>query len=181
MLKCVPLDPAWVGSETKLDLKAIYRRRKQNNWGVPILDADGVEQWDTTTPLPLRRHAAWLAKGFEYITLADFDSLQQVAGYLGPRWHDYTQDDRSRSPFSLEKYLSGMVQHKADALTKLRALVAKHGLDAVTDMKRAESPDWQMPAVIVQEFAEPETDADLGDDPAPKRRPGRSKKEPVAA
>ena len=172
MLKCVPLDPAWTGSETKLDLKAIYRRRKENNWGTPILDDDGFEQWDTTSALPLRRHTAWVNKGFKYITLADEGSLQQVAKQLGPDWHSYIQDLRARSPFSLELYLAGVQQQKAEHLSGLRALVVKYGLAAVTDMKRAESPDWQMPVALVREFAD-----------TPKRGPGRPKKdaEPEAA
>lgn len=176
MLKCVPLDPDWTGSETKLDLKAIYRRRKQDNWGKPVLDAQGLEQWDTTGPLPLRRHNAWERKGFQYVTLADYASLEAVSAYL-PDWRSFIQDPRTRSPFSFEKYQAGAMQRQIDALAGLRALVEKYGLEAVTDMKRADAPGWQMPSALVDEFAEDAADADA----APKRKPGRPKKEPVAA
>jgi hypothetical protein len=156
MLKCVPLDVAWTGSETKLDLKAIYRRRKQDNWGNPILDANGQEQWDTTGPLPLRRHNAWERKGFRYITLADYESLQEVAPWLnqaGLNPRDFIQDMRTRSPFSLEKYQAGLAQELADELSDLRELVAEYGLDAVTGIKKKENPAFVMPAKLVEEFS----------------------------
>src|SRR5687767_14806367 len=125
MLKCVPLDPAWTGSETKLDLRAIYRRKKQDNWGKPILDQDGNEQWDTTGPLPLRRHNKWLGKGFIYVTLADYESLEQVAPFLeqqGLNWREFIQDRRARSPFSATLYLQGLKQELASELVRLKAL-----------------------------------------------------------
>lgn len=173
MLKCVPLDPAWTGSETKLDLKAIYRRRKQDNWGTPILDADGFEQWDITTPLPLRRHNAWMSKGFQYITLADQDSLIQIAQALPDDWRSYIQNPRTRSPFSLDLYLAGVQQQKADQLAAIRALVADFGLEMVTRMKQAEQPGWVMPKAVADEFA------DDTDPVKPKR--GRPAKDAVPA
>lgn len=173
MLKCIPLDPAWTGSETKLDLKAIYRRRKQNNWGTPELDADGREQWDTTGPLPLRRHNAWVRKGYVYVTLADYDSLEKAAPYLVERdpslnWRSYIQDLKTRSPFNPELYLQGLNEQLAGELAELRAMVAKYGVDAVTEIKRTTDPSWQMPAGVVE--AEPV-----------KRGPGRPRKDEAAA
>ena len=164
MLKCVPLHPAWVGNESRLDLKAIYARRKQDNWGVPILDADGREQWDTTGPLPLRRHHKWVEKGFQYITLADFDSLQQAAAYLDEDWRSYIADRRTRSPFSLDLWLAQRAQQQQAELDDLRGLVAKFGAEAVTAIKRQTNPAWTMPA------------AALTEDPV-KRGPGRPRKD----
>ena len=179
MLKCVPLDLAWTGGETKLDLKAIYRRRKQDNWGNPVLDADGLEQWDTTSGLPLRRHNAWLAKGFEYVPLADFDSLEKVGPQLtrdtGRDWREYIQDLRTRSPFSLALYIKGLDQERADTLKELRELVAEFGVEMVTRLKQKEQPKWQMPAALIAEF--PVFDEDV---PA-KRGPGRPRKDVAAA
>ena len=174
MLKCIPLDPGWTGSETKLDLKAIYRRRKQNNWGTPILDAEGREQWDTTGPLPLRKHTAWTRKGFVYVTLADYESLEKVAPYLQAAdptldWRTYIQDLRTRSPFNSELYLKGLSEQLAKELQALKAMVAKFGAEAVTEINRATDPDWQMPAGVL----------DVPD--AGKRGPGRPRKDEAAA
>jgi hypothetical protein len=159
MLKCVPLDPSWTGAETRLDLKAIYRRRKQNQWGQPILDANGQEQWDTTGPLPLRRHHKWIEKGFAYITLADYDSLQEVIPWLnkqGLDWRSFIQSELGRSPFDAKKYMQGVAQEQADDLKDLRELVAEFGVEAVTKIKQKENPAFVMPAALIADSPAPE-------------------------
>lgn len=171
MLKCVPLHDAWTGGESLLDLKAIYRRKKVDNWGNPVLDAQGLEQWDTTSGLPLRRHGAWLKKGFIYVTLADYDSLEKAAPYLLERdpscnWRSYIQDLRTRSPFNAELYMQGLREELAKELADLRAMVAKFGIEAVTEIKRVTEPGWQMPAGVVEAEA--------------KRGPGRPRKDEAA-
>jgi len=136
-LKCIPLRPEWTGS-TAPDLRAIYRRRKQDNYGTPILDADGREQWDTTGALPLRQHDKWAAKGFEYITLADEQSLGRVAGALradGLDPQSFIQDRRARSPFSAEMWHADQRAAEDARLVQLRELVAKHGVEAVEAMR----------------------------------------------
>ena len=136
-LKCIPLRPEWTGS-TAPDLRAIYRRRKQDNFGNPILDRDGREQWDTTGALPLRQHAKWAAKGFEYITLADEESLGKVAGVLRMEGHDpmsFMQDRRTRSPFNAEMWLADQKSADDTRMAELRELVAQFGVEAVEKMK----------------------------------------------
>jgi len=165
MLKCVPFVEGWTGGETRLDLKAVYARRKQDNWGNPILDAEGKEQWDTTGPLPMRRHNAWAKKGWKYITLADYDSLEAVKDALGPDWMSYIQDRRTRSPFNVTLWQQGLAKEQADELADLKILVEKFGEEAVTEIRQKDDPNWRMPAGVV---------------PA-KRGPGRPPKEQPAA
>lgn len=156
-LLCVPLNAAWTGPESGLDLRAIYARRRQDNWGDPVLNPDGTEQWDTTGPLPLRRHEAWVRKGFQYITLADEDSLVAVAKSIeattGRSWRDFIQNRRTRSPFDLEKWLAGRRDADLASRQAFRDLVAQIGLDAVTVVKRADQPEWQVPAWFLAEQA----------------------------
>lgn len=147
-LKCIPLNPEWLGANS-LDLKAIYRRRKTDNWGHPILDADGNEQWDTTGPLPLRRHNDWISKGFEYITLADEDSLRQAAPFLqaeGLNPMSFMQDRRTRSPFNAQMWLDDQKSAGAARLSELRDLVAEFGVEAVVRMK------GPLPAALTKEL-----------------------------
>lgn len=151
MLKCVPLNTAWTGSETKLDLKAIYRRRKQDNWGKPILDKNKMEQWDTTGPLPLRRHHQWVNKGFVYVTLADYDSLEKIAPELeaqGLPWREFIQDRRTRSPFSAELYQAGLKEELKTELADIKALIEEHGPEAVAAIMQRERPGWKIPAAL---------------------------------
>lgn len=146
-LKCVPLVPGMFG-DTKLDLKAIYRRRKQDNWGTPELDANGLEQWDLTGPLPLRRHQDYVNKGFEYLTLADEQSLVD-ARHLVPHWEQYAnQDRRTRSPFSQALYLEDVRSHDDRELVDLREMVEQFGPEAVTAIRRKTQPGFELPASL---------------------------------
>lgn len=148
-LKCIPLRPEWTGS-TGPDIRAIYRRKKTDNFGAPILDADGNEQWDTTGPLPLRRHADYAAKGYEYITLADEDSLAKVSRALREDGLDpmsFLQDRRTRSPFNAAMWIEDQRVAESNRVTELRALVKEFGVEAVVKMK------GPLPAVLVKEFA----------------------------
>lgn len=154
MLKCIAFDDRM----TELDLKAIYRRRKEDNWGAPILDADGREQWDATGPLPMLRHSQWTKKGFVYITLADEASLQKVIGLLnerGENWRDYMQDRQRRSPWNAALWLQGEARAKADEYADLRELVKEFGPDAVTKIKQRDVPGWTMPASILESLTAP--------------------------
>jgi hypothetical protein len=151
-LKCVPLYPEMCGESNKLDLKAVFRRRKQNNWGEPELDQEGREQWDLCHGLPLRRYADWQRKGFEYVTLADEQSLIDANGILRAHGHDVAdyanQDPRTRSPFSLQKYLEDTRGNRERELAELRDLVAQYGADAVTAIKRRDNPSFSLPAEL---------------------------------
>lgn len=70
----------------KNDLKAIYRRIRRTvgafDEEIVVTGDDGMPLWDLTTPLPVARHNDWMKKGFEYVTLADRDSLDKVAPFL---------------------------------------------------------------------------------------------------
>ena len=171
-LKCIPLRPEWTGS-TGPDIRAIYRRKKTDNWGNPVLDAEGREQWDTTGGLPLRRHSDWLNKGYEYITLADEDSLAKVAKWLRADGEDpmaYIQDRRTRSPFNPDIWYADQQSAEANRIIELRELVAEYGVDAVVRMR------GPLPAVLLKELAAvPETVE------PPKRGPGRPKREATEA
>ena len=90
-MELVPFDPAWVFG--KADLHAIYRR----------------PNGDLTTGLPVRRHLDWSRKGFEWVTLADADSLLAAANSLRAQGLDprrYVVDPRTNSPWSYEAYVA---------------------------------------------------------------------------
>src|SRR5689334_9256179 len=102
-LKLIPFNSAWV-DHTKLDLKAIYRRpryvKDEFDQDVRELGPDGLPLWDLTTPLPVKQHNKWVAKGFEYVTLADRDSLIEayrkstlLPARAHPRDYDQHQTD----------------------------------------------------------------------------------------
>jgi hypothetical protein len=118
-LKCVPLNPDWVGN-TGLDMRAIYRR----------------PNGDLTADLPLRRHNQWQAKGFEYVTLADASSLKLAAPWLMSKGHNPQEfvagySNEGATPWNVTKYLEGA--HAADvaAADELKRLVDQFGVDAV--------------------------------------------------
>lgn len=90
-MELVPFDPAWVFG--KADLHAIYRR----------------PNGDLTTGLPVRRHLDWSRKGFEWVTLADTESLMAAAGSLRAQGYDprrFVADPRTNSPWSYEAYVA---------------------------------------------------------------------------
>lgn len=154
-LKCVPLVPEMHGSSSRLDLKAIYRRKKTDNFGAPILDAQGREQWDLTAGLPLRRHDDWIRKGFEYITLADEQSLIDARGVLhanGIDWQVYAnQDRRTRSPFNAAIYQEDARSNHEQYVAELRRLIAEIGAEAVLAVKRSDHPGFQFPPEVQAE------------------------------
>jgi hypothetical protein len=142
MFRCVPLDHAWTG-DTKLDIRAIYRR------------PSATGGWDLTTALPLRRHSQWLQKGFEYVTLADGESLQVAARTLqanGLDWREFICDIRTQSPWNVELYLKDRATQDAADLEELRTLIAEFGVDAVVKIKQQQNPNFRLPKAL-----EPET------------------------
>jgi len=179
MLKCVPFNDEWPGSSS--DLRAIYERRQQDNWGNPVLDADGNEQWDTTGPLPLRRHNDWVRKGFRYLTLADEDSLQKASGWLRSQGLDpmvFMQDRRNRSPFSLDLYMQGREERESAERAEWRRLVEKHGPETVVEIK------GPLPVWLTRELHLPESDpapAAGGPVVATKKPAGRPRKAEATA
>ncbi len=134
-LKCVPLNHQWCGS-TKLDLRAIYRRTNG----------------DLTTSLPLRGHEKWLAKGLEYVTLADAESFSIAAPYLraeGKNPQDYVagiDGDGRPTPWNVALYLADTKATRDSADAKLAEMVAEFGVEAVEKITGKSVPDALRPA-----------------------------------
>lgn len=151
VFKCVPLNPSWTIAGTKLDLKAIYRRprRRVGEYDEIIQERgeDGLPLYDLTGPLPLRRHSDWAAKGYEYVTLADRDSLTKVAGSLRADGHNPAEFDQHPvlGPWNPKLYLATADKIDRAKVSKLRALVEKLGSEAVLDVRRATDPTFNLP------------------------------------
>lgn len=177
MLKLVPFNNVWVGHD-KLDLKAIYRRPRymEDAYGEMHREVgpDGLPAWDITGALNVKHHNKHLAKGFEYITLADRDSLHHAAaaGTVAD-WKQYAgQDPRTGGPWHYRKYIEGQAVSDSDAAQRLAEMVAKYGPGMVQDMKRESDPTYALPEKF---WATTEADS------APvKRGPGRPPKTEAA-
>lgn len=153
-LKLVPFNPSWVNHD-KIDIHAIYRRprfiedaygeRRREN------DKDGLPTWDLTGPLPLRQHQRWLSKGFEYVTLANRESLL-VAARFGtlPEGHPASMYDQHQTggPWNWKKYSEGQEETQTLDVQQLHEDVMEFGSIAVTRMKRRMSgdPNYELPA-----------------------------------
>jgi hypothetical protein len=136
-MELVPFHDNWTGSETKLDLKAIYRRK-----GAGI---------NLTSPLPLRRHKSWAAKGLEYVSLATMHDLSLVAGDLRAMGHDplpmRSSFDRE-GHFDTAQYIKQAQREDATFIAELQAKVDKFGVDTVTEMMRMNDHGFVMPDAI---------------------------------
>ena len=148
--RAVPFQQGWITAE-KVDAKAIYRRPHR----APItndvtLDAHGRPCWDFVA-LPVRRHNDWLAKGFDYVTIADAESLGMVAGTLKALGLDpwsFVMDPRTNSPWHADLYLRTLAQDTGDEHARLRSLVAVHGSDMVEQIMQASNPAFVLPVVL---------------------------------
>lgn len=168
----VPFDPAWTIAGTKYDLKAIYRRPQRTtdefDRVVPAVNAQGIPMWDLTGPLPLRRHADWVAKGYEYVTLADMESLEKAAPGLRKRGlnpQEFIQHPQL-GPWNPKMYLK--VAHEADsaAYAELAALVAQFGAEAVIQIRRAVDPNFDLPQTLQPKPPAETADVSTADGPA---------------
>lgn len=123
-LKCIPLNPAWTG-DTKLDLRAIYRR----------------PNGDITTALPLRRHHSWEAKGLTYVTLADYESFAiavpflRASGYNPQEFVAGMDGDGRATPWNADTYSADTKATLASAEADLKALIAEFGVEQVEKIK----------------------------------------------
>lgn len=145
VFKCVPLDSRWIIAGTKLDLKAIYRRPRRvvGEYDEITLatTADGLPAYDLTGPLPMRRHADWEAKGFEYVTLADQKSLNEAAPFLreqGLSPAEYVQ--HPTGPWNPKLYMATAEDADRAAFAELRAMVDKFGIAAVEEIRKKPLP-----------------------------------------
>jgi hypothetical protein len=159
MLKLVPFNANWEKHD-KLDLHAIYRRpaRVEDEYGdlIQARGPDGSPLWDLTCPLPIRQHSRWVAKGFEYVTLANaqgpggalrFVHEAYQSGTLsggGPR--DYAQDPRTGGPWNAKKYFDGQRTSQDEGQTALERDVYEFGSNAVEKIRRRTDPGFTLPA-----------------------------------
>ena len=138
----VPFRNQWAGSETKLDLKAWYRRPCPEHGGFSLIG-----------PLPLRRHLDYLRKGYEYVTLATLEEVALVAPLLRAEGIDIEAIRKSYSPkqpygFLIDRYVKDERMKEADSLADLQAKVDKFGVEQVTEIMRMQDPAFVMPESI---------------------------------
>lgn len=157
-LRLVPFNNSWVQHD-KLDLHAIYRRPRyvQNDLDEQVVerDANGQVIYDTTTALPVRQHNKWLAKGFEYVTLATRNDLRQAfdKGTLFDErgqhvdWRQFDQH-QTGGPWHFKLYQRGQQQGTGAYLEMLREQVRKFGSDAVEEIRREANPNFVLPASL---------------------------------
>ncbi len=131
----VPFRENWTGSQTKLDLKAIYRRP----------DPSGIT---LTGPLPLRRHSDWAGRGLQYVCLATLEDLALVAPYLQAEGIDPNESrdcfDRNRN-FDVPKYLREAGKAFDEFKSNLQSKIDKHGAETVHEMMRMTDPHFEFP------------------------------------
>lgn len=158
MLKLVPFNDSWVGHD-KLDLKAIYRRPRwvEDAYGEMHreMTPEGLPAWDLTGPLSVKHHNKHRAKGFEYVTLADRESLHAAAaaGTIvehGVRvdWRAYVQDPRTNGPWHYRKYVEGQAVADTAAAAQLASDVERFGPDAVEAIRRQTDPSFRVPDAL---------------------------------
>lgn len=149
MLRLVPFNPAWINHD-KLDIKAMYRRPRftVDDWGdrQREFDADGLPTWDVVGPLPIKKHIDWQRKGFEYVTLANRDSLRAAAhfGTVPGALADYDQH-ATGGPWNARKYLETQKTMDLAQAEQLAADVARFGAEAVEAIRRQTDPSFTLP------------------------------------
>ena len=198
-LLLVPFNPNWPSAQGPsgaplLDIKAIYRRPRKTRDGDPILDAAGFPQWDLTSGSPMQHHPKWTARGFEYVTLADRESLVAVSdpglreqGVEPVRdWRQYVQNRVTEGPWDAVQYLADLRAEEHGRETRLRDAIARFGRAAAEEMEQRVWPGYRLPASFargatpsVEEEEEPEREAE----PAVRvrRKPGPRPKQAVPA
>lgn len=139
-MELVPFSEKWAGSETKLDLKAWYRRPSVHGG------------FSMVGPLPLRRHLDWTRKGCEYVTLGSREDLALVAQSLRADGIDITgmiaaYDNRGH--FKLAEYLKGEQVKDSKFLDDLRDKVERFGVETVTEMMQLTDPSFVMPEGVI--------------------------------
>jgi hypothetical protein len=145
---CVPFDPEW-SKDGCPDVKAIYLRPRRDEYQQPILSADGTPAWDVTTPLPIRRHADYLAKGFRYLTLASNGDLMDGAVLSSLRRRGLDPASFLNGPgkrvWDWKLWQQQADQQAAQDATDLEALVREFGSEAVLKIKRQSDPAYELP------------------------------------
>lgn len=148
----VPFNDAWI-THDKADVHAIYRRPIRDDVGEQQLDAHGVPMWDLTGGLPVRRHHDWIRKGFEYVTLADMESLRNKVVVQGLVAQGLKPGDfvmlRNRlvgaSPWNPRLYLASQPGRDRAQALELQHLVERLGSDTVRDVMSLTTPTFELP------------------------------------
>lgn len=150
-LMLVPFNEKWI-SHDKLDLHAIYKRPvyREDEFGEPqrVYDKDGIEEWDLTPPLPVKQHNVWRGKGFQYVTLADRESLIMAAknntilGETPARAYD---QHRTGGPWNYRLYLQGQIGERSKQAEQLKQDVYRFGSVAVEEIRRRTEPEFTLP------------------------------------
>jgi uncharacterized protein YbjQ (UPF0145 family) len=138
-MKLVPFLDSWTGSESKLDIKAIYRR-----------PGEGVS---LTGGLPVRRHSQWSAKGLRYVCLASVKDVNEAAKSLRESGHvptDFQASFTREGGFDVDQYVRESRKDDETRLADLRAKVDKYGADAVVEMMRITDPTFELPAELLK-------------------------------
>lgn len=160
-LKLVPFNPVWIAHE-KIDIKAMYRRPRfvTNKYGEleRELDKDGVPTWDLTGALPLKQHNKWLAKGYQYVTLSDRESLYVAARFgtvLAPgedgtltatnEWKALYDQHQTGGPWNYRKYDEGLSKTTTREAEELLSDVNTFGSMAVETLRRRGDPFFRLP------------------------------------
>lgn len=163
MLRLVPFNDAWI-NHVKLDLHAIYLRPRfiEDEFGEMQreVDAQGLPTWDLTGPLQIKQHNHWRAKGFEYVTLADRQSLLMAVGQnalltegeegglvLTADWRQYDQH-QTGGPWNYKKYRAGQVASTSKEADLLRADVETYGSAVVEAIRKRHEPDFKLPPTL---------------------------------
>jgi hypothetical protein len=139
----IPWNDEWLKSD-KIDARGVYRRPHRHPITLDIeRDALGHVLYDYST-LPIRAHNTWGAKGYQYVTIADAESLGMVAASLRAQGLDprsFIMDPRTNSPWAPDKYLADAKQDAQDEHARLREMVEKHGVKATEEILRITLPE----------------------------------------
>ena len=137
-MKCMPFFDELTGSESKLDLKAIYSR-----------PGTGV---NLTSPLPLRRHKDWAAKGYTFVSVATMSDLGLVAPFLRKKGRDplvYRECfDPITGDFRTDLYVQQAAADRKAYVSELQSKVAAYGAETVVEMMRVSDPSFVLPAEV---------------------------------
>lgn len=175
MLVLVPFKPEWASATGPsgaplLDIKAIYRRPRKTMLGDPILDEAGFPEFDLTGGLPVQHHQKWIARGFEYVTLATRNDLIAVAHQglaeqgVQPLhdWATYVQNRFDHGPWDPAQYQADLKAAHQARIADLKEAIARYGPEAAEAMERRVNPSYRLPAAFAKGTPKDETPIEDG-------------------
>lgn len=188
-LRLVPWEPTWL-DHTSLDLHAIYRRPRRNRqtWQIER-DEYGFIAWDLTSGLPIRQHAKFVQKGFQYVTLATAEDVIQASdpsildrgavplgGTNRPADESadvYLRQPGVRGPWDATAYLADLEDTRQERVLRIVANIEKYGPDGAEAFERQTDQGYQLPPRFRQP---PQPVASTESAEPAKRRRGRPRK-----